>query len=169
MTDPLSSRSIVVGVTPRQPDLVLRTAAHLARALAAELVCAHVDPSAYVVEEHEDGSVETRPLDPDLQDWTASQFDPPLAERIERLAAAEGVPVRVFELAGDIARALGRLAEVVGAELIVVGSRSGIRAGVREYFGGSVAVHLAHRQTRPVVIVPLAPRAHGPLPWEEES
>ena len=53
------------------------------------------------------------------------------------------------------------------AELIVVGSRSGVRASMREYFGGSVAVHLAHRQHRPVVIVPLAARAESPLPWEE--
>lgn len=168
MTESSPSRRIVVGVTPRQPELVLRTAARLARALGAELVCAHVDSSAYVVEEHQDGSVTTRPLDPDLQDWTASPFDASLAERIERLGAAAGVAVRTCELAGDVARALGRLAEMVGAELIVVGTRSGIRAGVREYLGGSVAVHLAHRQPVPVVVVPLAPRAHGPLPWEEQ-
>lgn len=169
MTEQPASPTIVVGVTPWQPELVVRTAARLARALTAELVCAHVDPSAYVVEEHLDGSVESRPLDPDLQDWTGSQFDASLAERVERLAAADGVRVRVCELAGDVGRALARLAEVVDAELIVVGSRSGIRAGVREYFGGSVAVHLAHRQARPVVVVPLAPRAAGPLPWESAS
>lgn len=162
-----TSRRVLVGVTKRQPDIVVLTAARLARALGADLVCAHVDPTAYVVTEHPDGSVDSRPVDPDVQEWTGTTFDPPLAERVRRIAEAEGVRLRVVELAGEIARALARLAEVVDAELIVVGSRSGVRASMREYFGGSVAVHLAHRQTRPVVIVPLAARPDGPLPWEE--
>jgi nucleotide-binding universal stress UspA family protein len=53
--------------------------------------------------------------------------------------------------------------------LIVVGTRHpGVRAGAREFFGGSVAVHLAHRQHRPVLVIPLAPTPHGTkLPWEE--
>jgi hypothetical protein len=40
---------------------------------------------------------------------------------------------------------------------------------VREFFAGSVALHLSHRQARPVVVVPLAPvsRAQA-LPWEDE-
>ena len=47
-------------------------------------------------------------------------------------------------LGGDIARALGRLAETLQAELIVVGSRrGGLRSSVHEFLGGSVAVHLA--------------------------
>lgn len=162
-------RSVVIGVTPHQPQSVLHTAARLARALGADLVCAHVDTSAYVVEEHPDGTVETRPLDPDAQEWISVRFDPVLAERIGQIAAKEGVSARTIELAGEVARALGRLAEVVDAELIVVGARSGVRASVREYFSGSVAVHLAHRQTRPVVVVPLTVRAEGPLPWEDEQ
>ena len=159
--------SVLVAVTPRQPDVVLRTALRLATALGAELVCAHVDQSAYVVAEHPDGTVETRPIDPDVQEWTETQFDPELAFRLQRVATASGVTLRTVELAGEVARAIGRLADQVNAELVVVGSRSGVRAGIRDYLGGSVAVHLAHRQHRPVVVVPLAARAEGPLPWEE--
>lgn len=170
MGHPPHHRLVVIGVTPQQPESVLRTAAWLAHGLDAELVCAHVDTSAYVVEEHPDGTVESRPLDPDAQEWVSTQFDPAMAERIRQIAGAQGVSsVRTVELAGEVARALGRLAEVVGAELIVVGTRSGVRASVKEYFSGSVAVHLAHRQARPVVVVPLAARAEGPLPWEDEQ
>lgn len=163
------NRSVVAAVTPHQPDSVVRTAAWLARSLGVDLVCAHVDTSAYVVAEHPDGTVETRPLDPDAQEWLSAQFDPVLAERINRLLGDQGPPVRTIELAGEVARAIARLAEVVRAELIVVGTRSGVRASVREYLSGSVAVHLAHRQTVPVVVVPLAARAGGPLPWEDQQ
>lgn len=165
-----SHRSVVVGVTPHQPESVLRTAAWLAHGLGAELVCAYVDTSAYVVAEHPDGTVESRPLDPDAQEWVSAEFNPALAERIRQITTEQGIPsVRIIELAGEVARALGRLAEAVSAELIVVGTRSGVRASVKEYFSGSVAVHLAHRQSRPVVVVPLTARAEGPLPWEEQQ
>lgn len=162
-------RSVVIAVTSHQPDSVIRTAAWLARSLDVELVCAHVDTSAYVVEEHPDGTVEARPLDPDAQEWICAQFDPQLAARIDRLVGDQGISVRTVELAGEVARAIARLAELVRAELIVVGTRSGVRASVREYFSGSVAVHLAHRQTIPVVVVPLTAHAEGPLPWEDEQ
>lgn len=161
-------RHILVGVSPRHPEAVVHEAARFARAFGADLVCAHVDPSRYVVQEHPDGSVEARPLDPDVQEWTDARFDDELAARLTRRAAELEVPIQFRELAGDVSRSLIRLADVLGAELIVVGSRSGRRLSVREFFGGSVAVQLAHRQPRPVVVVPLTPRADGPLPWEEQ-
>jgi nucleotide-binding universal stress UspA family protein len=169
----MSERTIVVGVTPHQPDTVIRQAARFARAFDASLVCAHVDPGSYVVAERPDGSVESRPIDPDAVDWSESTFDPELAERIGSWALEESVAVQFRELAGDIAHALGRLADLLDAELIIVGSRraslrSSLRSSLREFFGGSVAVHLAHRQPRPLVVVPLSPAAEGPLPWEPE-
>lgn len=163
-------RGVVVGVTPHQPESVLRTAAWLAHGLGAELICAYVDTSAYVVEEHPDGTVESRPLDPDAQEWISAGFDPELAERIRQVAGELGMAsVRTVELAGEVARALARLAELVRAELIVVGTRYGVRASVREYFSGSVAVHLAHRQPIPVVVVPLTAHPEGSLPWEDDQ
>jgi nucleotide-binding universal stress UspA family protein len=163
----MTERSIVVAVTLHQPDRVVRQAARFARAFEARLVCAHVDPGAYVVAERPDGSIDSRPVDPDAVDWSGPVFDRDLAARIQVWAAQESVSVEFRELAGDIAHALARLADLLGSELIVVGSRrGGLRSSMHEFFGGSVAVHLAHRQPRPVVVVPLTPAAEGPLPWE---
>ena len=156
MTGDDAARYIVVGVTPQQPVAVLREAVRLARQFKAVLVCANVEAGSYVVAEHPDGSVESRPIDPDQPDWNAAVFNGGLAHRIREVADKEGVRVEFRELAGDIAHALGRLAEVLNAEMIIVGSRrGGLRSTMHEFFGGSVAAHLAHRQPRPVVVVPL--------------
>jgi len=147
---------IVVGVTPKQPLIVLRQAVGFAREFNARLVCANVEAGNYVVAEHPNGSVESRPIDPDQPDWNTAIFDGSLAARIRAIADKKGVRVEFRELAGDIAHALGRLAEVLNAEMIIVGSRrGGLRSTMHEVFGGSVAAHLAHRQPRPVVIIPL--------------
>ena len=63
----------------------------------------------------------------------------------------------------------GKTWEELDARYIVVGTReAGLRGSVREFFNGSVAVHLAHRQHRPVIVVPLAPIEGGEkLPWED--
>lgn len=158
---------ILVGVNHGQSDVVLHQAVRFARALSAELVCAHVDVGRYVVEERPDGTVVSRPLDPDLPELSDSDFDPALAEHV-RSVVGDDVAVTFRELAGDRAYALTRLADICGVELIVVGSRRpGVRSGLKEFFGGSVAAQLAHRQSRPVVVVPVAPVAPGaPLPWE---
>ena len=50
-------------------------------------------------------------------------FDSGLGDRIAALARAAGVHVEFRELAGDIAHALGRLAEILEAEMIIVGRR----------------------------------------------
>ena len=163
----MTERCIVVGVTAHQPPVVVQTAARFARAFGIGLVCAHVDPGRYVVRENADGSVATRPLDSDVEEWTDTAFDPVLARRIGEWTQQERVDVALRELAGDVAHALGRLADVLDAEMIVVGSRrGGLRSSVHEFLGGSVAVHLVHRQSRPVLVVPLDPHRDGPLPWE---
>jgi len=82
--------------------------------------------------------------------------------------SGSGVEWTGRELAGDPGRALGRLAEAVNARYIVVGTReASVRETLREFFQGSVASHLAHRQHRPVLVVPLNPVAGDQtLPWE---
>lgn len=171
MTDDDQPRHIVVGVTEHQPPTVLQTTARFARKFGAIVVCAHVETGNYVVEEYPDGSVESRPIDSDLVDWDSPVFDPDLADRLRSLAAEHETPVEFRELAGDTASALARLADVLDAEMIVVGSRrGGIGASMHDFLGGSVAVHLAHRQPRPLVVVPLAPVGEGsPLPWDETA
>ena len=127
----------------------------------AALVCANVDAGSYVVAEHPDGSVESRPIDPDQPSWNTAVFDSGLARRIRDLADKEGVRVEFRELAGDVAHALGRLAAVLDAEMIIIGSRRGsLRSTMHEFLSGSVAAHLAHRQPRPVVVVPM-PASEG--------
>lgn len=156
------SRYVVVGVTPKQPPVVLPQAARFARHFEAMLVCANVDPGRYVVAEHPDGSVTSRPIDPDQADWDTGVFDPGLADRIQTLAQDDQVQVTFRALAGDIGHALGRLAELLQAEMIIVGSRrGGLKTGMHDLFGGSIAVHLIHRQPRPVVVIPLTPSPAG--------
>ena len=60
------------------------------------------------------------------------------------------------QLVGDPALAIKQLATKLDAQLIVVGTRKrGIGESIREFFTGSVAARLAHRQHRPVLVVPL--------------
>jgi len=171
VTEPGQDRYVVVGVTPRQPSAVVRQAARFARQFDAVLVCANVDAASYMVVEHPDGSVESRPVDPDQPAWESAVFDRGLGDRIRALASEAEVRVEFRELAGDIGHALGRLAEIVNAEMIVVGSRrGGLRSSMHEFFGGSVAVHLAHRQPRPVLVIPLSPAPNtSTMPWEESD
>ena len=163
-----NARWVVVGVTPRQPGPVVRQAARFARHFEAVLVCAHVDPTSYVVQEFPDGSVDSRPIDPDGPDWNRTAFDGQLAGTIRALARQEEVRLEFRELAGEVTHALGRLADVLNAEMIVVGTRRrGMGPTIHDFFSGSVAAHLAHRQHRSVVMIPLSPKAAGDrLPWE---
>jgi nucleotide-binding universal stress UspA family protein len=164
-----AARRILVGITYGQPDTVLRHAAHFARVFGASLVCAHVDPGRYVVEERPDGTVVSLPLDPELPELKDTDFDQGLVAQVRTAVADDSIELSFRELAGDVAYALTRLADILDVELIIVGSRrSGVRAGLKQFLTGSVAAHLAHRQPRPVVVIPMAPVAEGkPLPWEE--
>ena len=156
------ARYIVVGVTEEQPPAVLHHAVRLARRFNAVLVCANVDRASEVVTEHPDGSVEARTIDPEAPARTSRPFESELANRIRSVAQEGAVQVEFRELAGNVAHALGRLGDVLDAELIVVGSRHrGVLSGIREFFGGSMAARLAHRQHRPVVVIPRDPVPAG--------
>ncbi|WP_417564019.1 universal stress protein [Microbacterium sp.] len=159
---------ILVGVQKGLPDDVLREAARLARDLGEDLVCAHVDLERYTVGEKLDGGVLSASIDPDSPDDAEGDFDAALAAHIDDVLAGTGVEWTGRELAGDPAHALGRLADAVHARYIVVGTReASVRETLREFFQGSVASHLAHRQRRPVLVVPLSPVTDGrALPWE---
>ncbi|HLM21033.1 MAG TPA: universal stress protein [Propionibacteriaceae bacterium] len=169
MAENQGARRILVGVTYGQSDVVLRHAARFARTFDAALVCAHVDPGRYVVEELPDGSVASLPLDPDLPELKDTDFDQGLVAQVRAAVADDSVDLSFRELAGDVGYALTRLADILDVEMIIVGSRrGGVRAGLKQFLTGSVAAHLAHRQPRPVVVIPVAPVAEGkPLPWEE--
>ena len=166
MTDP--KPKILVGVVSGTAAAVVEPAAGLAARLGADLICASVDASSEKAEEKPDGTVVSRPLNPDLPFEETQEFDPALQTEIAEVLDPRQVHWSVRALAGGPAQELGRLANELDAALIVVGTReTGFRGSVEEFFNGSVAVQLSHRQRRPVVIVPLKPVLDdGLLPWQ---
>lgn len=147
----------VVGVVPGQPELVVLTAASLARAVSSStLYFAYVDPSRYVEEEYPDGSVRHVSIDPDGVDDRWEQTEAHLRRDLERILAGDDISWELRYLAGRTDRALTHLARAVDAAVIIVGSRAPRQgARMREFLEGSVAVHLAQHQHRPVLTVPL--------------
>ncbi|SEH61432.1 Nucleotide-binding universal stress protein, UspA family [Leifsonia sp. CL147] len=160
---------ILAAVVPGQPAAVVEAAARLAGDLGLPLVCANVDPDRYLVSSYVDGTVVALPYDPDLPETEEERFDPELEAHIQSILEGRGIPYSLKQLAGDPAWALARLADELDVRYIVVGTRdAGLRGSLREFFNGSVAVHLAHRQHRPVVVVPLNPMPGAQkLPWED--
>lgn len=160
---------VIVGVTSGQPDAVVLAASEFAAQFGAELICASVDPSRYVLEELPDGSVTSASFDPDSLEMPTTVFDPGLLAQVERVLQGRSVTWSTRALAGEPAHALGHLASTVRAVMIIVGSREPtIRHTLRTYFTGSVAARLARGQHRPVVIIPLDPLPIGSdLPWDD--
>lgn len=161
--------SVIVGVTPSQPRHVVEQALVFARRFDARIVCVQVDSARFVVEGGDEGAVLAAPFDPDGGDVIEEHFDPEVAAWVVPLADAAGIECRFVATAGDPARMLGQTAEREDGILIVVGSRrASFRSSLREFFTGSVAAGLAHRQRRPVIVVPLDPVSpETALPWDE--
>ncbi|MET0842916.1 MAG: universal stress protein [Mycetocola sp.] len=158
---------VLVGVVPRQLDTVLAKAAEFASRFNAMLVCARVDPSRYVVERFKDGRFSSMPIDPDIADLRIETFDESLRDQIAKILEPTGVRWSVQPLVGDPSRELAALADRVDALMIVVGTRApGFRGTLQEFFTGSVTAQLAHRQHRPLVVVPNpSTRTSAPPPW----
>jgi len=153
---PFAGHPVVVGVVPGQSALVALTAVDWARAAGSGVFFAFVDTARYAVEEFPDGSVRHAPIDPDSVDDAWRDTDAVLRAQLTDMLRESVVPWEFRYLAGRPDRALTHLARVVDAALIVVGTRAhGGGARMREFFEGSVAVHLAHHQHRPVLTVPL--------------
>lgn len=154
----MAGHPAVVGVVPGQSDLVALTAVSWARAVSAPvLYFAYADTSRYVVEEYRDGSVRHAPIDPDTADDRWQEVYAGLREQLSALLDEVGVRWHLMYLAGRPDRALTHLARAVDAAVLIVGTRApGGAARMREFFEGSVAVHLAHHQHRPVLTVPLS-------------
>lgn len=150
--------TVVVGVVHGQPSVVAAEAAVFAQRFGAHLVCATVDTARYPVDTREDGSVLAAAIDPDVVDDVVEVFDPGLLASLAAVLDPLPVTWSVRALAGGAARELARLADELDAAMIVVGTReAGLKGSLRELVNGSVAAQLAHRQHRPVVVVPLNP------------
>jgi nucleotide-binding universal stress UspA family protein len=155
--------AVIVGVVPDQSPRVLKEGARYAKLFQAPLIVVHVDVTRFVTYEDPDGYVHSAPIDLNI---AAGEGD--LAKVTDAAAAVldgTGVEWVARQLVGDPAMALKHLADQVDARLLVVGTRKrGFGESVREFFTGSVGARLAHRQHRPILIVPLG----EPVPDDEE-
>lgn len=168
MTEQQHPAPVLVGVAPGQDPEVARQAAALAAALGTELVVAWADPARYVVHEHAEGSVVSDAIDPDGGDGHESPGGHEALDPLRGVLDGSGASWTFRSLAGEPARALAQLAATVGARMVVVGSREpGLVPRLAEFFTGSVAVQLVHRQRVPVLVVPVtAGAAAGRAAWE---
>jgi nucleotide-binding universal stress UspA family protein len=159
-----NNATVLVAVTRKQTPEVIVQAAHIAALTGADLICANVEVTHYTLEVRSDQLVSAGPIAAEQDAPAEEVFDHDFAERIA--AALTGTEVRwsLRELTGEPAHELARLADEVDAQLIVVGShQAGLSAATRERLSGSVAMHLAHTQHRPVMVVPaphIPHRAH---------
>lgn len=146
---------IVLGVDWNFSQQMVRTAADLADALGQHLVCAFVDPASYLTEWEADGQRTALSLDPVINE--EAEF--PSGQLLRRLESTLGDPGERWSfrvLNGDVAKALGRLAESTAASLLIVGAtKPGIRALMERILEGSVSAALIDSQNRPVLIVPV--------------
>lgn len=147
-------KAVIVGMQPNQDRHVVDEAVRFARLLQVPLVVAHVDVTRFVTYEDPDGYVHSAPIDINF-DAGAAEF-----ELVQNTAAAlldgTGLTWTARQLVGDPALAIKQLANKLDASLIVVGTRKrGIGESIREFFTGSVAARLTHRQHRSVLVVPL--------------
>ena len=155
--------AVIVGVVPGLAPRVLKEAARYAKVLHAPLLVVHVDVTRFVTYEDPDGYVHSAPIDINV---AAGESDLALV-KAEASQVLDGHEVEwsVRQLVGDPAMAMKQLAEQVDSRLLVVGTRKrGLGESIREFFTGSVAARLAHRQHRPILVVPLG----EPVPDAEE-
>ena len=147
-------KAVIVGMQPDQSSHVLDEAARYAKLLSAPLVIAHVDVTRFVTYEDPDGYVHSAPIDLNIEAG-AAEFEAVQAAAATSLRDS-GLNWTARQLVGDPALAIKQLANKLDAQLIVVGTRKrGLGESIREFFTGSVAARLAHRQHRSVLVVPL--------------
>ncbi|WP_026555193.1 universal stress protein [Arthrobacter sp. 35W] len=153
---PFESGPVLVGLMPGQGRDVVVRAAELAATLGVPLLGAFVDPSSYLLEWTPGGHVDPLSLAPTLDpDDEAVQDAKDLEDLLSRVALEHGVEASFRVVAGDRAMAIGRLAEAVGAAVIVVGTRRpGLAARAEEMVGGSVVHKLTTTQHTPVLAIP---------------
>ena len=155
---PFAGHPAVVGIVPGQPELVARTALAWAQAVdAPALHFGFADTARFVVAELPGGEVRHSGVDPDVagDDWR--RVEAALRRNLAAAMAGAGTPWEFHYLAGRPDRALTHLARAVDAAVIIVGTHApGPGRRMHELLEGSVAVHLARHQHRPVLTVPLS-------------
>jgi nucleotide-binding universal stress UspA family protein len=155
--------AVIAGVSPGVSPRVVVEAARYAKLSGVALAVVHVDVTRFVVFEDPDGYVHSAPIDIEADAARAQLAE--VEEAAARALAGTDVQWSVHQLVGDPAMALSHLAARIDAPLLVVGTRKrGLGESIREFFTGSVAARLTHRQHRPVLVVPLG----EPVPDDQE-
>jgi len=165
MDEPTASVGpVIVGVHRGQALAVLMEAARLAAELGRPLLCAYVAEDSYLTEWDKPDAVAGESLHP--TEVGAGEGDAVIALSGAIDAALSGTDASpewsLRLLAGDSAKALGRLAAETQARLIVVGThRPGFANALENWLAGSVGARLTHDQGVPVVIVPATTKEHA--------
>ncbi len=151
----LTGRDLVAGIVPGQPPAVIETAIEWARVSGAPMIhFAYVDPSRI------DDDGRELPVDPDTAGSGRVERERRLTAELSRVLDGAGVAWEFRYLVGAADRELAALADEVDAAALIIGTRRrGIWPDLRELVDGSVAVHLARNQRRPLVVVPQHPEA----------
>lgn len=161
---------LLVGIMPKQHPEVLQTAATLAARLGTPLVCAFVDEASYLVEWDPARSAHRLSLHPDADDedirTLTAELKSDIQSAVDQVPPGSGtVDWTLRTLAGDPARALGRLAAEANVPMIIVGtSERGFSHRLSEALNGSVGAWLTHHQSKPVLVVPYRMPAHEDRP-----
>lgn len=147
---------MVIGVEPGMSPAVLAAAGTLARGLDARLVCIHAESGRLVTDKLADGDLlaSGRAVSEELA-WEIS-------------SVVTGVEFESRAIPGEPAKVLSAVAEQLDADMIVVGTRRpGLRGKMAELLEGSIAVNLAHKQQRPVLVIPQQPAGEDELSLQE--
>jgi nucleotide-binding universal stress UspA family protein len=149
-----SDGPLVLGVPWEFEERLVRASAGLAVIMGVHLICAFVDPASYLTEWEPEGTRYGTSLDPVRN--VEAEF--PARQMLAGLEEILGVPGGAWSfrvLNGEVAHALGRLAQSTdAAALIVGGQRPGRVARMGRILEGSVSVSLTRLQAKPVLIIP---------------
>jgi len=140
-----------------EAELATRTAVDLSQRTDSELHVIHVSdvhPTALLYPEATDPEGVEMPdpiLEEDLQQSSEQRGREVLDEEVERVRSAGGTVAQAHLMMGGAAREIVHLAEDLGADLIVMGSRG--RGGIRRALMGSVSDSVIRHAHCPVLVV----------------
>ncbi|MCV9992745.1 universal stress protein [Paeniglutamicibacter sp. ZC-3] len=153
---------LIVGVIPRQHPEVISHGLVLAEQLDRAMIFAYVETNSYLTEwnlqeDIRDLSLHPRDLD---EDMTADALE--ILAVVEARMEGSSTVWTLRILAGEIWKALARLASETDASMIIVGTRKPtFGAHVSQLLNGATASHLAAHQHRPVLVVPSMAKPKG--------
>jgi len=146
--------AVIAAIIPDAPARVVTEAARYAKLHGVPLVVVHVDVTRFVTYEDPDGAPHTAPIDINVDAGVEELAE--VKAQVEKALAGQSIEWSTTQLVGDPALAIKHFANKIDAPLIVIGTRKrGFGESLREFFTGSVAARLSHRQHRPLLVVPL--------------